>query len=436
MFKYPQVLSKGGPMIQTNLKTDIVIIGDGIAGLSLAYVAAKNNLRCIILGKNLPGATNAATGFLAPRPDYILNDLELVRRTAYECGRWRGIFDPQIVKPNLFLIPISPELPQSPGKFEALFDFYDQETGPRFSQLPSGYFRVNQATLEKMEPNLKKRRFDGAFALWEFTVDTPQLLEKMHDKIREIGVQKIDIIDILDYEKEGGQIKKLAVMDAHGNTIKIDQPRIIVNATGPWMADIWKSFDIALPLKLKIGVQAQVPGWYFQSGIITFGPDKKYVVCIQKNGYVQVGPTNGTDDIGYLNSIFANIIEGPAPQASFLKSGYRVKPFFFDTQRPVIWDHQSHDLNNLYSLHPGKMVLALMAADELLARVKKDGWFDHNIFVPDQMYVLNGASVFKNNLKIRWLAVKSFFALAIFYLRFLCKAHTFPQKQGQQKPHN
>ena len=35
------------------LQTDIAIIGDGIAALSLAYMAAKNNLKCVILGKNI-----------------------------------------------------------------------------------------------------------------------------------------------------------------------------------------------------------------------------------------------------------------------------------------------------------------------------------------------------------------------------------------------
>ena len=411
-------------MGQTNIKADIVIIGDGIAGLSLAYIAARNNLNCIILGKNIPGSTNAATGFLAPRPDYILRDRELVRRTAYECGRWRGIFDPQIVKPDLFLIPIGPELPESVGKFEALLDFYDKETGARLSQLPSGYFRVNRAVLEKMEPNLKRSHFDGALALWEFTVDTGILLQKMHEAIAGMHVRKLDIKDIIGYETGGNRIKKLLLMDACGHTVCLDNDPgsfLVVNAAGSWIPDVWKFFNISMPMKLNIGVQAKVSGRHFLSGIITFGPDKKYIVCIQKNGYVQVGPTNGTEDISYLNSAFANIIEGPVPEASFLKSGYRVKPFLTDTQRPVIWDHKNHGFDNFYSLHPGKMVLALMAADELLARARKDGWLDPRIFVPDRKYALDGASPFQSNLKICWLAVKSFTAIAIYYIKFLFK---------------
>ena len=164
---------------------------------------------------------------------------------------------------------------------------------------------------------------------------------------------------------------------------------LVVKAAGSWIPDIWKFFGISLPMELKIGVQAQVPGWYFQSGIITFGPDKKYVVCLQKNGYVQVGPTNGTDDIEYLHSVFAGLIEDPVPEASFLKSGYRVKPFAVDTQRPVIWSHCNSGFSNLYSVHPGKMVLALLAADELLVKAKKDGWIEQKIIrIPDRTYSL------------------------------------------------
>ncbi len=408
-------------MVQ-DIQADIVIIGDGIAGLSLAYVAARNNLNCIILGKNLPGATNAATGFLAPRPDYILHDRELVRRTAYECGRWRGIFNPQIVKPGLFLIPIGPDLPESVGKFEALLDFYDKETGDRLSQLPSGYFKINRRQLETREPNLKKNYFNGALALWELIVDPNVLLKNLYGITA--GANKILISGISGYTLKNNRIQEIFAEYGNKESLHLYSdkgPLLIVNAAGPWIPDIWKFFGISLPMELKIGVQAKVPGRYFQSGIITFGPDKKYIVCIQKDGYVQVGPTNGTEDIGYLNSAFANIIECPAPEASFLKSGYRVKAFGADTQRPVIWNHKDHGFDNLYSVHPGKMVLALMAADELLAKAKKDGLIQQNIWVPDKLYSLTGEDKTASNLKIRWLAIKSFIALAIHYLKFLFK---------------
>ena len=87
-------------MSQTNIQTDIAIIGDGIAALALAYVVGQNGLNSVILGKGMPGATNAATGFLAPRPDYILQDRELVKRTAHECKRWRQIFSRQQIHPQ------------------------------------------------------------------------------------------------------------------------------------------------------------------------------------------------------------------------------------------------------------------------------------------------------------------------------------------------
>ena len=411
-------------MSQINIQTDIAIIGDGIAGLALAYVAGQNGLNSVILGKDMPGATNSATGFLAPRPDYILHDRELVRKTAYECSRWRQIFQPQIIKPKLFLIPIGPELPQDVNKFEALLDFYDRETRVRLAQLPSGYFKMNQATLEIMEPNLKKNHFDGALALWELVVNPSTLLKSLYEIT--LNTNKILVSNISGYSVKNNRIQEIFAEYGNKESLRLyndKKPLLVVNAAGSWIPDIWKFFGISLPMELKIGVQAQVPGWYFQSGIITFGPDKKYVVCLQKNGYVQVGPTNGTDDIEYLHSVFAGLIEDPVPEASFLKSGYRVKPFAIDTQRPVIWSHRNSGFNNLYSIHPGKMVLALLAADELLAKVKKDGWIERNIIkIPDRTYALKGESRRGSYWKIRWLAVKSFTALAIHYFKFLLKS--------------
>lgn len=409
-------------MSYSKLQTDIVIIGDGIAALSLAYLAARNELKCVILGKNILGATNAATGFLAPRPDYLLHDREMVRRTAYECTRWTRIFSPQIIKAEHFLIPIGPELPKSVGKFEALLEFYDQETKVRMGSLPSGYFKIDRAALERIEPNIKKNHFDGALALWELTVDPAVLIEKMNEAVAGMGVVKINIMEMFGCEEAGNRISDVIFMDTRGEIIRINQPRVVVNAAGPWIPDVCKSFGMSLPMELKIGVQAKVPGQYLKSGIITFGPDKKYIVCLQKEGYVQVGPTNGTEDIESLRDVFAGLIENPVPEVSFLKSGNRVKPFVADTQRPVIWNHKSPE--NFYSVHPGKMVLALLAADELLAQINKDGWTKRAVNMPNRTYALKGETRRLSSLKVRWLAIKSFAALAAYYLEFLYKLKT------------
>src|SRR3989344_3066559 len=301
-------------MRQINLQTDIVIIGDGIAGLALAYVAGQNGLNSVILGKGMPGATNSATGFLAPRPDYILQDRELVKRTAHECRGWKQIFHQQIIKPELFLIPIGPELPQGVNKFEALLDFYDRETKARLHQLPGGYFKINRTVLERMEPNLKKNHFDGALALWELVVDPSALLKNLYEIT--LNTNRILVSNISGYSVKNNRIQEVFAEYGNKELLRLynnKRPVLVVNVAGSWIPDIWKFFGISLPMELKIGVQAQVPGWYFQSGIITFGPDKKYVVCLQKNGYVQVGPTNGTDDIEYLRSVFAGIVEGSVP---------------------------------------------------------------------------------------------------------------------------
>ncbi len=410
-------------MGQIDIQTDVAIIGDGIAALALAYIAGQNGLSSVILGKGIPGATNAATGFLAPRPDYILHDRELVKETAYQCCRWNQTFFPQIIKPKLFLIPLGPELPESADKFEALLDFYDRETKIRLGQLPGNYFKINQTVLERMEPNLKKNHFDGALALWELVVDPSTLLKNLYEIT--LNTNKILVSNISGYSVKNNRIQEVFAEYGNKNSLRVHNPKgtlLVVNAAGPWIPDIWKFFGISLPMELKIGVQVQVPGWYFQSGIITFGPDRKYVVCLQKNGYVQVGPTNGTDDVGYLQSVFANLIEGPASEASFLKSGHRLKPFVADTQRPVIWSHKNCGFDNLYSLHPGKMVLALLAADELLAKIEKDGWIHRNIPLSTKTYSLKGGSRRCGYLKIRWLAIKSFISLAIYYLKFKLKS--------------
>lgn len=421
----------------TRVQTDLVIIGDGIVGLALAYLAGQNNINFVLLGKGLPGATRAATGFIAPRPDYLLQDRELVERTAYECNRWRQIFYPQILRPQKFLIPISPELPRSALEFEALLSYYDQKTRPRLYGLPSAYFKLSPEELAKAEPLLKKNYFQGAFGLWEWTVNPSLLLKKMHNEAIMYSpfAKRVTIKEISGFELRNRCIQEVSVKDCLDKEFRIfndHKPLVVINATGPWISSFCRDLKIDLPIELKLGIQAQVLGQILNSGIITFGPDKKYVVCLPQENYIQIGPTNtiyqgnpdalsvSQKDIDYLDSSFKNILERPPYRdARFLKSGFRLKPFATDTNRPIIWHHAQQGIDNFYSLHPGKMALALLAGDELLLKLRNDGWLA-SLQIPSYQkpLTIDGNNLF-TEVRLKWFKIRSLLSLGVYYLKFL-----------------
>lgn len=362
------------------MNAKLVILGDGIAALALAYEAAQKGISTVVLGKKLRGATHSATGLIAPRPDYLISDYDLARQTSFECLRWSQLFGPEVIKSKQFLVLLSPNLPASASKVDILFNMYDRLAEPR-----SRYFGLHRfvgpSVLEKMEPNLKKDGLAGAFAVTEWTVDPTGLLNQLDKKAFLSGFKRFDIQELKTIGVKGGSITNVTALLGDGNCIKIDNkqgPLVVVNCTGPWMKEVCSLVGVEVNYKLRLGLQIEFPGWYFESGIISFDKNGKYLICFQKNGAVQVGPTNSsfsgqlseyrpsTEEIDSLVNPFLNLLEEEKiPKISSMKWGFRIKPAFVDTNRPVIWRHSVDGIDNFYSLHPGKMALALRAADEM-----------------------------------------------------------------------
>lgn len=420
-------------MTNINLQANLVIIGDGIASLSLAFLAVQRDLKVIILGKNFKGTTHNATGWIAPRPDYLLADEELVRRTAFECSRWIKIFYPQIMEAKLNLIPIGPETPHSSSSFHALFSRYDEVAKARFENYEKHFF-VNPTILEKMEPNLRRKNIEGAIAIREWTVNPTILMKKLNQKISVYTslVKRLEIEDIESVKIKNGTIEEISVRRMM-DMVKISNdrgPLLVVNATGPWMKDVCARLGILIDYQLRVGVQMEVPGYFFQNNIITFGNDGKYIACLQKKSVLQVGPTNSdfsdhpdnftpsNNEIEYLTTTLQNILEDKlVPSYKFLKHGFRVKPTLIGTNRPVIWNHGKDGLHNLYSLHPGKMALALLAGDEILDRATLDGWLSKPKIVSAKRLHLDGNRKIFNEIKLFFLKITSFLKLGFFFLK-------------------
>ena len=375
------------------MKADMVIIGAGIAGTSLAFTAAKRlGSRVVLLDDGRQGTTHSATGLVAPRVDYMLRDIDLVRFSDTQCAVWKMMF-PHLVVPTRFLIPIDPQSRWRYKAMESLLKIYDKLTPQRgHTLLPSG--RISRSELKEKEPNLRNDYFDGALSLWEFMVNPGKLLRELDAMGQELtGYRKIIIKPGgLKMRREGKNIREIRVETRDNQTLKIgnvNKPIIIVNAAGPWIQDVVASFGINLGVKFFLGIQAAVPGHFFNSGVITFDKNGKYCICLPCGTYTQVGPTNtmfaghpddveiSSGDIDYLVNIFKYLLKRgiSAEGGGFLKAGLRVKPAFGDTNRPVIWSHAKDGVNKLYTLFPGKMSLGLCAATEMMAVLETDGWF-------------------------------------------------------------
>lgn len=420
----------------------LIIIGGGIAGYSLAYEAAKREVESMVLDNGQPGTTHSATGILDARADHLLRDIESVEQTAREVIEWQNCFPypTQVIRPKHFLLPIGPTSPHGLSSFDALFELYEKIACLRSVNLPSKHRTTSSSFIERMEPNLRKGYFKSAISFWLWTADPDDMLRKVRNEaVMFSSFSRILLINkIIGFKTSDSYIQEVIVEDRKGKYVKIKNsgPLVVVNTTGPWIEETLKDLNIKFPIELRLGVQAKFQGHYFQSdsGLITFGKDGQYVICLQEKGYLQVGPTNNSfrgrlpsklgtasRDLGYLEKTLSDILEEGLPVSTpeLLKYGWRVKPeYIIDTDRPIIWHHDKDGIGNLYTTVPGKMALGLLMARELLSKLVSDGWIQGSTHIYfSKTLSLDGKKPFYNQIKLAWLYIKAHLVLATYFIK-------------------
>lgn len=410
------------------IRADLVIIGGGFMGLSLARQSALRGLRSVIIERNQTQTAHYMSGLLAPRADYLRFDKEEVELTAHECRRWLEMF-PDIVRPKLFITPLNNKLPYSYGFLEPLMELYDKTTSVRLGNFYKPHFRINNMTLEQMEPNLRKGYFDEALGFYELIVKPNDLLYQFKREVASFrNFHFLTYPDRVSYCIQGERIISVELIyDDRESSFLVESNRglTVINCAGPWMQDAAFSLGLHLPVEYRLGFQLAVQEKYlFQHSIITFGPDKKYVIISQGKDHVQVGPTNTNAEspedvndpalmekaINYLSEILKDTIEPGynLAEPKIKSGGLRVKlklSLAPDSNRPFVLNT---DFENYYVVYPGKAVLALRTADEFLDKITNEKNFT---------LCLDGRRKIKNSLKLNFIRIKSLAILGLWYCR-------------------
>ena len=419
-------------MDQVTLKADLVVMGGGIAGHAIIHEAATRGLTGVVIENGVIGQSHYATGFLSPRPDYLPQDIDSVRETAGECLKWAELF-PEVVKEKILLVLIGPNTPYSFETFEGLLKLYDSVAAKRFHPPMKEHSRISRAELERMEPILKKNHFNGAFGLQEWMVEPDELLKAVWQRTLSLNsnCRRILIKFVAGYVILKNVIREIHLVTKSGQHVKIESgsnPLVVINTAGPWIGQVAKALGIDIPLSFRLGVQAAVPGQYINSHIIAFGNDGKYIAFLQKEKYLQVGPTdtpfpqdisklllhNHNEDVAYLNGALGEILEKPAfLQAEFLKQGLRIGIEGLPANnRPFIWtpDASKKFPDNYFAVIPGKMALANLVAGELFQKLEERELLPRSQYSfnsPVKSHGLDGGNRSKAGLQLLWNIFKS-----------------------------
>lgn len=223
------------------------VIGAGIVGLSVARDLALRGIDCILIEQGAPGCgtTTHCAGMLHSGARYAVQEPELAELCAQANKELRELAPFAISgEAGLFV-----SLNNDPPKYAQRFAKACRVADISISQLSGSKAR-------KLEPALSSRT-SGAFLVPDVIIDPQLLVDAYTEELERLGV------NVKTYHKfvrasrhPQSKAWKLRVKNLNTNaflTISVDA---IVNAAGPWVAEVAKTFGILLNLNYIHGSMA------------------------------------------------------------------------------------------------------------------------------------------------------------------------------------
>jgi glycine oxidase ThiO len=263
-----------------NKVSDVLIIGGGIIGLSLAIELKLRSVKVTVLSRNFQAAaTHAAAGMLAPQAEKIppspMLDLCLQSRVIYsdwiskleeitglETGYW----------PCGILAPV-----YAPG---------EQVSRGVGENLLTKEFWLNQTEIQQHQPGLSSEVVGGWWYPDDGQVDNRALAHVLWMAAQQLGIEVLDGVTVTEFVRENQQIKY--VKTSGGDW----QAERYVLATGAWSQEL-----LPIPVYPKKGQMLSLR--VFSSSqllnYVLFG-EETYIVP-RRDGRIVVGATS--ENVGF-----------------------------------------------------------------------------------------------------------------------------------------
>ena len=227
----------------TGKKFDLIIVGGGITGAAVAYIAAARGLSVALFEKeDYGGATSAATSKLIHGGlRYLANmEIRLVRESLRE-RRILGNIAPNFVYPLPFVLPNYKKWKGNIWKMLAgmyLYDFlsYDKKDTWDKSKRLQNHKLISHSKTIRLEPNLKRENLRNSFYFFDYQSIFPERLTLAFIKsAAEYGakVSNYSPVEAFKYDSEN-RITGVEVKDLFSGETKNVYADLIVNCGGTW----------------------------------------------------------------------------------------------------------------------------------------------------------------------------------------------------------
>ncbi len=377
---------------------DMIIIGGGITGTSVAYEAASRGLKVALFEKGDFGeATSAATTKMIHGGLRYLKNFEfgLVRESLNERKTLENIA-PNFVYPLPFMIPTYSNFKNNKISLfigMLLYDLLSYDKGRTWDpskKLPL-HKTVSSKRTKKWEPFVRKKRLTGSSIFYDCRNINPERLTLgMLKSAMNKGTQAANYAKVNSFIKDGEKIKGVKVLDLINSEEHEFTAEIVVNCAGPWSDIVLNSASNNHSnhhIRRSEGIHLITKKHCDTHAISMMTKSGRHVIFLPWRGHTIIGTTDKTfhgkpDDYKVTKQSILELLEEINQIYGEKKIKYEDILFSYGGMRPLvdnqtegsystsrkyeICDNASDGLDGLISVEGGKYTTSRKLAADLL----------------------------------------------------------------------
>jgi glycerol-3-phosphate dehydrogenase len=393
---------------------DLLVIGGGINGAAIAYMASRGGAKVALLEKNdfASGTSSKSTKLLHGGIRYLENlEFDLVSESLRERYiQYKN--SPHLVKLLSFIIPVYKKDPRPLWMMNLGVWLYDVLSGP-FSV--GQHQKISRDKLLKLAPGIKAEGLVGAVSYFDAQMDDMRICLENVLMAESKGAHVANYAEVSEFLKENGKCFGVRAKDLLLNkSFEVKAKKVIV-ATGPWSDQLLKRDSPRnLPrLRPTKGVHLLYRGQISdQAFLIQSSCDRRVFFVIPFRGNSLIGTTDtdyvGTpdqvkveeSDVEYLLREASRVF----PQITFKKEDIITT---FAGLRPLVYERGSPSkisrkhvlektLSGVWYILGGKYTTYRAIAKECVSKIIPE---ISRKLPPDQEYPLYGSGELRADLK-------------------------------------
>ncbi len=365
---------------------DVIVLGGGIQGAGCAQAAAAAGYRVCLLERNAWGSgTSSRSSKLIHGGLRYLQTLQFgLVRTAIAERRRLARIAATLVRPLPFLIPVYAHSRHRPWQIGLGLSLYSAIGG--FDRL-SRFRLVPRSEWQRLD-GLERTGLQRVFQYWDTQTDDRLLTLAVVNSAQALGAEVREHARFLHATSQPGGYR---VVYRRGDSEHRADCRVIVNAAGPWAAELQSRIAGApapQPVELVQGAHIELAGRVGDAVFYVESPsDGRALFVMPWYGNTLVGTTEtafvgdpdaaaaSDQDVRYLLDAVQHYFPGFDCQLVNSFAGVRVLPknasSFASRPRDTLLQYDDDRAPTLVSVHGGKLTTYRIVAEQIVARIAR-----------------------------------------------------------------